>query len=109
MTYILGIVVVALLFLSMNYFTELDKKQKVVIGFFSLAIIGSAIAFNSYSTAQRNKMLNAVTKFNQHKTIQCDGVKVDDKNFTLSIGTYTFIGKKDSKNFGLMISALKCD
>ncbi|MEA1955615.1 MAG: hypothetical protein U9N02_03875 [Campylobacterota bacterium] len=109
MAYILGIIIVSLLFLSLHYFTELNKKQKSIISIVVLLIILSAIAFNTYSTSQREKMLNAVTKFNQHKTIQCKGISVNDKNFTISIGTYTFIGKKDSENFGQMISASECE
>ena len=60
MAYILGLVVVALLFLSMHYFTELTKSQKVTVSAFVLVIILGAIAFNSYSTSQRENMLNVV-------------------------------------------------
>jgi len=106
--YILGLIVVSFFFLAMHYFTELDNKQKAIVSMVVLVIIFSAIAFNSYTTSQREKMLNVVMRFNQHKTIECNGMKVNDKNFTISIGTYTFIGKKNTPNYALMISATKC-
>ena len=109
MPYIAGLVVVGIFFLSLHYFTELTKSQKTIVTSVVSAIILGAIAYNSYSTAQRDKMLNVVMKFNQHKTVICDGVKVNDKNYTLSIGTYTFIGKVNTPIYGEMISASTCE
>jgi hypothetical protein len=53
-------------------------------------------------------MLGAVLKFKQSKTIDCKGIDVNNSNYTLSIGTYTFIGKKDTPNYDQMISASTC-
>ena len=74
-----------------------------------LVIILSAISYNTYSSSQREDMLNAVRDFKQNKTIKCDGFDVNNTNFTLSIGTYTFIGKKDTPYYEQMISASKCN
>ncbi len=109
MAYIVGIVVTALFFLSLHYFTELNKHQKTIVTTVVLIAILSAIAFNSYSNSQREKMLSVVLKFNQNKTVQCNGVDVNNKNYTISIGTYTFIGKKDTPNYDQMISASSCE
>ena len=109
MAYILGLTVVALFFLSMHYFTELNKKQKTIITAVILVIILSAIAFNTYSSTQRDNMMNVVTAFNQNKTVQCNGVDINNKLFDLSTGTFTFIGKKDTPNYGQMISASSCE
>ncbi|OHE04258.1 MAG: hypothetical protein A2329_06330 [Sulfurimonas sp. RIFOXYB2_FULL_37_5] len=109
MAYIAGIVVVALFFLALHYFTELTNRQKAVITVIVLSVVLSAIAFNSYSNAKSQKMLDVVMKFNQHGTVVCNGVSVNDENYTLSIGTYTFIGKKETPFYGQMISASKCE
>ncbi len=109
MAYIAGLVVVALLFLSLNYFTELSKSQKITVSAIVLAIILSAAAFNSYSASQRDKMLNVVLKFKQNKTVHCNGLDVNNSEYTLSVGTYTFIGKKDTPHYGQMISASNCE
>ena len=74
-----------------------------------LAIVLSAIGFNKYSSVERENMLNVVMKFNQGETITCDGNKVNKENYTLSIGTYTFIGKEKTKNYSKMISASSCN
>jgi hypothetical protein len=107
--YIAGLVIVGLLFLALHYFTELTKQQKTMISIILLAVVLSAIAFNAYSTSQRDKMLNVVMKFNQNKTIKCNGIDVNNKNYTISIGTYTFIGKENTPNYGQMVSASSCE
>lgn len=108
MTYILGLVIVGLLFLSLHYFTEINKKQKITTSAIVLIVIFGAIAFNAYNDAKTQTMLDAVRAFNQNKTIVCDGVEVNNTNFTLSIGTYTFIGKQNTPNYQQMISASQC-
>jgi len=108
LAYILGLIVVGLLFLSLHYFTELDHKQKVITSSIVLAIILSSIAFNAYSNSQRDNMMLVVTKFNQGKTVSCDGVDVNSSLYDLSTGTFTFIGKDNTPNYGQMISASSC-
>ncbi|SMP86474.1 hypothetical protein SAMN06313540_10514 [Epsilonproteobacteria bacterium SCGC AD-308-E02] len=108
MAYILGLIVVGLLFVSMHYFTELSKSEKIMITAVLLGIISSAIAYNAYSDTQRKIIENVVIKFNQNKTVDCDGVDVNSTNYTLSIGTYTFIGKENTPYYGQMVSAYQC-
>ncbi|MDP2893732.1 MAG: hypothetical protein Q8N78_05125 [Sulfurimonas sp.] len=109
MAYIVGVVVVALFFLALHYFTELSNRQKGIITAVVLSVVLSAIVFNGYSNDKSQKMLDVVMKFQQHNTITCNGVSVNDENYTLSIGTYTFIGKKETPFYGQMISASKCE
>lgn len=109
MTYIIGLIVVGLLFMTLHYFTELNRSQKTAVTAAVLIIILFAIAFNSYNNAQTQKMLDAVMRFKQGKTIECNGVAVNNKNFTLSIGTYTFIGKENTPYYNQMISASTCE
>jgi ABC-type branched-subunit amino acid transport system permease subunit len=107
--YIAGLILVGLFFLVLHYFTELTRNQKAVVTTLALAIVLSAVAFNAYSNTQREKMLNVVMKFNQHNTVNCNGVDVNSTNYTLSIGTYTFIGKENTPHYGEMISASRCE
>jgi len=109
MAYIAGLVITGLFFLSLHYFTELKTSQKATVTSIVLSIILSAVAFNAYSTAQRESMMKAVIKFNQNKTIRCDGVDVNNSLYSISIGTYTFIGKENTPNYGQMISASTCE
>jgi hypothetical protein len=108
MAYIAGLIIVGLFFLILHYFTELTKHQKNLVTAIVLIVVLSAIAFNTYSGSQRDNMMAAINKYNQHKTIICNGVKVDDKNYSLSVGTYTFIGLKNTPGYGEMISAFTC-
>ncbi|WP_294963261.1 hypothetical protein [Sulfurimonas sp.] len=109
MAYIAGLVIVGLFFLSLHYFTELTKSQKTMITAVILVVVLSAIAFNAYSNAQRDKMLKVVMKFKQSKTVKCNSIDVNNSNYTISIGTYTFIGKENTPNYGQMISASSCE
>lgn len=109
MAYIFGLVVVALFFLSMHYFTELNKKQKTIITSFILVLILGAIAFNISSSKKRARMMQIVNSYNQDKTIDCNGITINSKLYDLSTGTYTFIGRKDTPNYGQMISASSCE
>ncbi len=108
MAYIAGLIIVGLFFMTLHYFTELKKSQKVLVTFIVLLVVLSAIGFNKYSTMQREEMLNIVMKFNQGKTIKCDDIDVNNLEYTLSIGTYTFIGKEGTNNYSKMISASTC-
>jgi energy-coupling factor transporter transmembrane protein EcfT len=107
--YIAGLVIVGFFFLALHYFTELTRHQKTMVTAVVLIIVLGAVTFNAYSNAQRDKMLNVVLKFNQNKTVQCNGVDVNNSNYTISIGTYTFIGKENTPNYAQMISAASCE
>jgi hypothetical protein len=107
--YIAGLVIAGLLFLTIKYFLDLDKKQEIIAGGTLLVLILSAVAFNAYNSAQRDKMLAVVIKYQQHKTVTCNGVDVNSTNYDLSNGTYTFIGRKNTPYYGEMISASSCE
>jgi len=109
MAYIAGLIIAGLFFLALHYFTELTKQQKVIASIITLAIILSAIAYNTYNSAQQEKMMSVVLKFKQNKTIKCGDIDVNSSNYTLSIGTFTFIGKKGTPNYAQMISASLCE
>jgi cytochrome c biogenesis factor len=106
--YILGVVVVGFIFVSLHYFTELSKTYKISITSILLIVIFSAIAFNTYSNKQSQKLLETVKKFNQNKTIKCGKIDVNQSTFSLSVGTFTFIGKENTPYFEEMISASSC-
>lgn len=108
MAYIAGIVLTALFFLTMHYFTELSKKQKAIVTSVVFILILSAIGFNKYTNLQQERMMNVVLLYNQGKTVNCNGLEVNKENYTLSIGTYTFIGKEGTKNYSKMLSASTC-
>ena len=109
MPYLAGLIIAGLFFLALHYFTEVTKKQKTTITVVIFTVIVSAILFNTYSSNQRKQMLNAVLKYKQGKTIKCNERDVNSNTYTLSIGTYTFIGKKDTANYAEMISASTCE
>jgi len=106
--YIYGLIIVALLSLAMHYYTELSMRQKILIALILLAAIASAIFYNHTMQQQQEKLLNIQTRYEQGKTIHCQGVDVNQSTHSLSIGTFTFIGKENTPYYAQMISASTC-
>lgn len=109
MAYIAGLVILGLFFLALHYFTELSHMEKINVTIVVLSILAVIVMFNEYNEVQNKKMIDATVKFKQNKTIKCDEVDVNSTNYTLSIGTYTFIGKKETPFNGQMVSASTCE
>ena len=108
MTYLIGIIIVGLFFLALHYLTELTKMQIVYTIIIILSILSLAVMYNQYTKQESQKMLDAVLKYKQGQTIKCDGKDVNSTNYSLSTGTYTFIGRKNTPNYAEMISASTC-
>lgn len=109
MPYIAGLVVAGILVLVIKYFLDLSRKQEITVGTVIVAFILGAVAFNTYSAAQREKVLEVVKKFEQNKTIVCGTQEVNATNYDLSTGTYTFIGRENTPFYGEMISVSSCE
>ena len=109
MTYILGIIVIGLFFLALHYFTDLDNMQKWWVTTIVLAILAMAVMFNEYQNNLSKKTRAIATHFKQVKNIQCGDLNVTNDAYTLSVGTYTFIGKENTPNVGEMISVSDCE
>lgn len=109
MAYIIGLVVIGVFFLALHYFTDLDNSQKWWVTTIVLSILAMAIMFNEYQNNLSEKTRSIATHFNQGKEITCNEKSVTNKLYTLSVGTYTFIGKENTPNAGEMISVSDCD
>jgi len=107
--YIYGLIIVVLLFAALHYFTELNTSQKFLIGAILLIVILGGIAYNKYNQAKTEKMRNVIIKYKQGKTVTCNGIDVNASTYSLSIGTYTFIGKENTPHYAEMISAASCE
>jgi predicted negative regulator of RcsB-dependent stress response len=108
MSYLLGLVVVGILFMALHYFTELNHFQKTVIALLVVGVIGGAYGYNQYSDAQQAHVREIILHYEQGKTIVCDDINVSAENFSFSVGTQIFIGREGTAHFGRMFSAAKC-
>jgi len=108
-TYIIGLVVVGLFFLAMRNFTTFNMGQQMSIATVILSIMAVAVMYNEYTQQENQKLLDMTLKYNQGKTIKCNGKDVNSTNYSLSIGTYTFIGRENTANYEEMISASDCE
>jgi len=108
-TYIIGLLLVILFFAAMRYFTSFDIYQQISIAIVILSILAVAVMYNEYSKQESQKIRNAALKYKQGKTLHCNGKEVNATNYTLSIGTYTFIGREGTPYFEEMIGASNCE
>ena len=109
MTYIFGIAIIGAFFLALHYLTDLDLMQKWWVTTIVLSIIAIAVMFNEYNEQESERTRNNIITFNQGKAVTCNKSSVTSEFYTLSVGTYTFIGKENTPNAGEMISASDCE
>ncbi len=109
MAYVYALVALVLIFALLHYFTELKTKQKVaVVAGLGLAI-GAGYLYNRFTAQEQAKILRVTQDFQNGKNLTCKGKDINASNYTLSIGTYTFIGKENTPNNGDMVSASSCE
>jgi hypothetical protein len=93
----------------MRYFTKFDIYQQMSIAVVILSILAVAVMYNEYTQQENQKTLDISLKYKQGKTIKCNGKDVNNTTYSLSIGTYTFIGRKGTPNAEEMISVSDCE
>lgn len=108
MSYLYIVAVIALLYGVMHFFTEMGHRQKLQVAGGLLLVVVAAVAWNSSVDREQEHVRSVILKFNQHQTLECAGVEVNDGNYTLSIGTQSFIAKEGSPHAGRIFDAAGC-
>jgi len=108
MAYLSGIVLLILLFVVLHRFTEISMQQKIGVTVILAALILAAYLFNQNNKNNRLHIENILLDYKQNKTIVCDGIDVNNSEFSYSSGTEVFIGLKQSKHYGRIISLDQC-
>jgi len=108
MAYIYGVVVVALFFGVMHFFTALNFKEKVTATLLTLIFVMGALYYNAVQDKDAAYVRDVMLRFNQGQSLDCAGEEVNSTNYTLSVGTQTFIGRKESSASGKMVVASDC-
>lgn len=108
MAYALAIVAVIAFFAVLHFFTELKAKMKIGMAVALLFITIFAMMYNAYSEKQRRHALDVELRYKQGKTLVCNGMDVNSTNFSFSTGTHTFIGRKGTPHYSMMINTSAC-
>lgn len=108
MLYLLWFGIVALVFVLMHFFTELSGKQKGIITLIVTLLVSGAIAYNIQSDRDRTHLIDVELKFQQGKTLVCQGIEVNSTTFDYSVGTQSFVGNRGTKYFQQIINAREC-
>ncbi len=109
MGYLYALILIALLFILLHYFTELTHTQKILFSGILVSFVLFAYLYNSYKAKEQQKMYDIVIRYKQGKTIHCGNYDVNKSTFSLSTGTFTFIGKENTPYYSVMISAYDCE
>lgn len=108
MAYIFGIALLVLLFIVLHFFTEISLKEKLyTTAIFAVLILG-AYSYNYLNEQRRLHLEDVLLHFNNGKNISCNEFDVNNTEFSYSSGTQTFLGKKESKMQGRIISLDSC-
>lgn len=108
MSYIYGLVVVALLAYVLHFYTELRTMQKLGVTGAILLVILAAIAYNEYSDTKSRHVYDMETRYRQNKMLTCEGIDLNQSTFSYSEGTRTLIGREGSEHYNRMISLEQC-
>ncbi len=108
MSYLLGFLAVAAFAAGIHFLTEMSMKQKVTAAVTLLLIILGAIAFNEYADKQAEHVRDIQLRYEQGKTVHCNGIDVNESTFSFSVGTHTFIGREGSEHYSRMFKAENC-
>jgi len=108
MAYLFGIGLLALLFVVLHFFTEISLRQKLTTLSILSAFILGAYLFNLNSDNRREHVKSIMLEFTHGKTIVCDKIDVNNSEFSYSSGTQTFLGLKESKMYGRILSLDTC-
>ena len=109
MAYILGLVIVGLFFGVMHFFTELNVKQKLVATLLVLSFVMGALLYNNLQNTNAEHVRDVMLRYNQGENLRCGDLDITKINFSLSVGTQTFIGRKESTHAGQMVAASECE
>lgn len=108
MSYVYVIAVIGLLYAVMHFFTEMSHREKLQVAGVLLLIVIGAVAYNRSVDRENEHVRDVLLKFNQHQTLECGGVEVSDKHFTLSVGTQSFIAREGTPHAGQIFDAAGC-
>ena len=108
MSYVYVAAVIALFYAGMHLFTGMSHRQKLAAAGTLLLIVAAAVAYNRSVDASQEHIRAVILKFNRHQTLDCSGVEVNDRTFTLSVGTHSFIANEGTTHAGQIFDAAGC-
>lgn len=103
------LLILAILILFITKKETLSLSAKIYISIIFAILIASGWIFNFYSNETASKEREIVAIFKQGQNLQCDGYKVNSKNFTYVSGTLSFVAKSDVKELrGVVLDISTC-
>jgi hypothetical protein len=108
MGYLLWFGIVVIVFIWMHYFTALTWRQKWITLLLLSLIIANALLYNIMKDLESKHINEMQLKYKNGETLRCNKINVDQKSFTYSVGTQSYIGNQDSRYPNQIFSASEC-
>ncbi|BDQ28833.1 hypothetical protein [Helicobacter ailurogastricus] len=104
---VLCLVLVLLWFLLKDFFGR-GFKQKIAVVVF-LGVLAASLGLYTYKQDKINQEQVALQRdFLRGLLLDCDGVKVSQKDFSLVTGTLSFLGKQNTPMQGILVDLQSC-
>ncbi|GMB91507.1 hypothetical protein [Helicobacter ailurogastricus] len=104
---VLCLVLVLLWFLLKDFFGR-GFKQKIAVVVF-LGVLTASLGLYTYKQDKINQEQVALQRdFLRGLLLDCDGVKVSQKDFSLVTGTLSFLGKQNTPMQGILVDLQSC-
>ncbi|BDQ26606.1 hypothetical protein HHE02_02250 [Helicobacter heilmannii] len=104
---VLGLVLILLWFLLKDFFGR-GFKQKIAVVVF-LGALAAGLGLYTYQQDKINKEQVALQRdFLRGMVLDCNGVKVSQKDFSLVAGTLSFLGKQNTPMQGVLVDLQSC-
>jgi hypothetical protein len=104
------LLVVAFLFIIIfaNLLTKIRKQEKYNILISSIVVLSFLAYYTHLQNLDRKSNFDMIVSFNQDKTLYCNDINITNKEFNYVSGTSSFIGKRDTKYYGITLQLEDC-
>lgn len=105
------ILVISIFIGSLFYFyfrDKLNKQNKLLLGILLIIAIVLICIYNYFIDNESKNYNNIITTFERGDDIQCGDITINNKSFTFTNGTLSFMGKEGTKYYYESISIDNC-
>lgn len=105
------ILVISIFIGSLLYFylrDKLNNRNKIILGILLLIVVILICIYNYFEDDESKEYNLIITTFERGDDIQCGDITINNKSFTFTNGTLSFMGKEGTKYYYESISIDNC-
>ena len=106
--YIAIAVFITTVYLAIDKFTDFSRIKKVLITLASFILLAMLYQYESFNDRQRQNTYTLLLAYENNKTLSCNDMEVNKKNFNYSSGGHSFLGKATAPYSNAIVSIFEC-